>query len=155
MNVEFGFPEGEEDYEGIFTLVMGYDTDSENEVDIYYYNEGKGLWESQEGEVDKESQEISLKVSHFSNYGVFSEVDESGKEEDPPVPETPTDDSDEDKNDDEGRVIIEDEENQVIKENGILPSTASNHYNMILIGILLISFATVICYMQRKRQATK
>ena len=34
LNFEFDFPEGDEDFKGEFKLVMGYDADSEDEVDI-------------------------------------------------------------------------------------------------------------------------
>ena len=75
LNFKFEFPEGFDDYEGKFKLVMGYDADESLDVDIYYYDEAKGVWKSQDGKVNKESKEISLEVAHFSNYGVFAQID--------------------------------------------------------------------------------
>ena len=130
---------------------MGYDTDMENEVNIYYYNEDKGVWENQEGDVNKESQEISLDVSHFSNYGVFSKVDQPVKEENPPVKKKPKGKPGNDENGSE----IKNGERQVMKKGGILPNTATNYYNMLLIGLLLIGLAGVTWYLQRKGQQTE
>lgn len=156
LNFTFNFPTGFEDFEGNYQLIMGYDYDSTDEIDIYYFNESAGKWESQTGEVNPATKEISLTVLHFSNYGVFSEVDqpeEPKDKEDPPVSKTPAEEPVEDENDDSD-VVIEDEKDQDIKEAGILPNTATNNYNMLLIGIVFIGIATVILYSQRKRQQT-
>ena len=105
LNFEFHFPEGDEDFKGEFKLVMGYDADSGDEVDIYYYNEAEGVWESQSGVLNEDSEQISLTVSHFSNYGVFAKEEteatippEEDDDVDPPATEGPkTDPKDDDK----------------------------------------------------------
>lgn len=136
--------------------LMGYDNDSTEKADIYYFNEATNKWKSKKGEMNSETNEISLTVSHFSNYGVFSEIDQQEKpkdKEDPPAPETPADEDEngddshviiEDGNDDDNGTIIEDEKNQDIKEAEVLLSTSTNHYNMLLVGVLFIGLATII-----------
>ena len=140
LNFEFDFPEGKGKYEGKYELVMGYGKDSPDDVGIHYYNEDKGIWESKEGKVNKESQEISLSVSNFSNYGVFAKAEikkDPPKTKDPVVdktpvvPKPPTKGSD---NNDGSTVKV-----KTALGGKKLPTTATNNYNLMLIGTLLLA----------------
>jgi len=136
LNFNFEYPEGFDDYEGKFTLVMGYDADDSFDVDIYYYDEEKGVWKGQNGIVDKESKEISLEVTHFSNYGVFAQLDV--EDEDPPVTEKP------DEDDKTPPVVKDPTKTDTTKKpkpatNGKkLPNTATNNFSLLLFGALLL-----------------
>ena len=76
---DFTYPNGQAP-KGTFTLTMGYDTGkySSDQVDIYYFNEETGKWEAQHGTVDGDAGTITIQPSHFSTYGVFAKVDNSG-----------------------------------------------------------------------------
>ncbi|MCR2822249.1 SGNH/GDSL hydrolase family protein [Lederbergia panacisoli] len=182
LNFNFEFPEGAEDYEGTFELVMGFDGDSSDDVNIYYYNEDKAIWENQEGNVNKESKTISLNVSHFSNYGVFDKAvekedpidkedpvddkdpvdpkDPIDKEDpvdqkDPPVSKDPNKDKD-DKKDDSSKKPIKDDKKDNISKKPInndkkLPNTATNSYNWMLLGGLLLTSGFTSLVLRKKQ----
>ena len=139
LNFEFEYPEGEEQYEGTYELAMGYDKDSSEDVGIYYYDEEKGIWESKEGKVDKELQEITLGVSHFSNYGVFAKAEikkDPPKTKDPIVDKTPVvpkpSTNGSDKNDGSMNKV------KTTISGKKLPTTATSTYKLLLIGTLLL-----------------
>lgn len=89
---EFDF-ENLGDNSGTFELVMSYDQGKYNsddyDVDIYYFNGSN--WEAQNGKV--ENGKVTLKVDHFSTYGVFAkEVKQAeGPDEDENEPITELD----------------------------------------------------------------
>ncbi|MBS4209186.1 GDSL-type esterase/lipase family protein [Bacillus sp. FJAT-50079] len=165
LNFEFQYPEGFKDYEGTFTLMMGYDADSPEDVDIYYYNEAEGKWESQKGEKNKELQTISIVVTHFSNYGVFAQVDKP--DDTPPVdPKDPVqdpDDGDDDKtpvpgakdpgngSKDDTKKDKKDDKTKHTKK-GSLPNTATNDYNWLMLGISLLLTGVAMFLLSRKRR---
>ena len=138
LNFKFEFPEEFDDYEGKFKLVMGYDADESFDVDIYYFDEAKGVWKSQDGKVDKESKEISLEVAHFSNYGVFAQLDV--EKEDPPIIKKPEED------DDKTPPVVKDPPKKTdttkkpkpSTDGKKLPNTATNNFSLMLIGAILL-----------------
>ena len=165
LNFEFHFPEGDEDFKGEFKLVMGYDAEPDDEVDIYYYNEAEGVWESQSGDLNEDSKQISLTVSHFSNYGVFAKEETEAtippKEDDvdPPVTEEPkTDPKDDDKT-----TIPEKEAGgkgtpktvKPITKGDKLPNTATNNYNSMLAGLLFLASGLITSVIARKRRLAR
>src|SRR5690606_14497166 len=88
LHFEFYYPKGHEDFSGMFTLVMGYNTDSPDNVAIYHFNEENGEWEIQQGVNNQELRTISLDVTHFSNYAVMAQVEKpKDQDEDDPTQE--------------------------------------------------------------------
>lgn len=92
VNVELILPDGQEEYEGEFTLTLGIDDEFiGEEVYTYYYDEEAEAWEYVGGDIA--DNRISVVVTGFSMYGVFALEDG----EEPVLPETPNgDDSDDD-----------------------------------------------------------
>ena len=135
LNFKFEFPNGFDDYKGTFKLVMGYNADDSFDVDIYYYDEAKGVWKSQDGKVDKESKEISLEVTHFSNYGVFAQMDV--EKEEPPIVKKPEDDK-------TPPVVKDPTKSDTTKkpkpanDGKKLPNTATNNFSLMLFGAILL-----------------
>lgn len=120
LNFHFEFPPGYENYQGKYQLIMKYDGDSSNNVDIYYFDEQSQTWIKQNGKHNKKAKELRLEVSHFSNYGVF--VQEETKASTP-----------------------------VFEEDGKpLPKTATNHYNWILAGSIMIVIGLALIGLGKK-----
>ncbi|MBM7675583.1 LPXTG-motif cell wall-anchored protein [Gracilibacillus alcaliphilus] len=184
LDFSFTFPSGFEDYQGSYQLIMGYDNNTTGEVNIYYFNEVTGTWENQKGTVDSEAQEVSLVVSHFSNYGVFAHAetpipedpedpkpsdgsgdpkdnktsngtDDKQKEETPGPKESGNDDD----NDNETAAGDNNQRDTTDKQDekyfGLLPQTATDQYNLLLAGVLLIGAAVMMWYMQRRGRAVE
>lgn len=77
------FPEDSSTSKDEFILVLGYEENTDTEhLAIYSYNEDLDKWESKGGEIDEESQLITLPLPHFSTDGVFvkNKDDKDGKE---------------------------------------------------------------------------
>ena len=136
LNFKFEFPEEFADYNGKFKLVMGYVADKSSDVDIYYYDEAKSVWKSQDGKVDKESKEISLEVTHFSNYGVFAQIDV--EKEDPPIKKP-------EKDDDKTPPVVKNpaktdttKKPKPATDGKKLPNTATNNFSLMLFGTILL-----------------
>ncbi len=107
-----------------YTLTLSYDEGVDAEkVAIYYYNEAEDKWEYRGGDVDEANHIITLKVPHFSSYGVFVEADTTS--------EDPAEDEEEDE----------------------LPDTFSNLYNYLLIGFLLLIAGAGMVIWNRKRNS--
>lgn len=170
LNFEFIYPEGHEDYEGTFKLVMGYNSDSPDDIAIYHFNEVDGKWEIQQGENNKELRTISLDVSHFSSYGVFAKVEKTdptdpkdpvtdpddGSTDETPAPgaKDPSDKSKDDNKKDTNKDTKNDSKKNTSK--GKLPQTATNHYNWLLLGTsLLVAGAMMFIISRKKRLATE
>ncbi|WP_172369493.1 SGNH/GDSL hydrolase family protein [Sporosarcina jiandibaonis] len=156
LNFTFEFPEGSEKYDGKFTLVMGYDADESFDVDIYNFAEEKDAWVAKVGKVNKESKEISLEVSHFSNYGVFAKIDV--EKENPPATEKPDDDDktppvvkEQNKAPGKGNKTTEKPKPKSSTDGKKLPKTATNNFSLLLIGtILLVTGITTLAIRPKK-----
>ncbi|MEH7382076.1 SGNH/GDSL hydrolase family protein [Bacillus sp. JJ1533] len=160
LNFKFKYPEEFEDFVGTFRLTMGYDTDSPDNVAIYHFNKESGKWEIQQGEKNKELKTISLDVTHFSNYGVFAQVDKPA----PPVTKDPVDDPKDDGGTpppvakdpskgpkDSGKKDTK-KDTKKSTSKGKLPKTATNYYNLLLVGTsLLLSGAMIFVVSKRRR----
>ena len=72
LNFEFHFPEGDEDFKGEFKLVMGYDADLGTKWTSTITTKLKAFGKVKVAYLNEDSEQISLTVSHFSNYGVFA-----------------------------------------------------------------------------------
>lgn len=128
-------------------------TDTRNLRTVYINDEG-GMEEYIEGVWNESSNEFSTKVTHFSIYGVFEVGDDES-----PVPEeeettSPEDEQDAGESSDREK---EDEGMGTETENdsgSSLPSTATNLFNLLLIGFLLLiagGSIVYISYLRKKR----
>ncbi len=161
LNFDFQFPPGEEEYEGEYNLVMGYHSDLTDALAIYYYNETKGVWERQGGKVKEASKEISLNVSRFSNYGVFvlSETDKAppktGDNDTPGAIETSNysqSNSGAKKGSPERASRSNDSDfSHFGSEVNQLPNTATNNYNWLVLGAILIGAGLILLSLIRKK----
>lgn len=156
----FIYPEGEEDYTGEFILTMGVTEDSDQTA-LYHYQDGTKTWEYIGGTRDKDS--ITATVNHFSIYGVWMEEDNSipPSKEKPEQTETDHDkpskidkeeqDSitlDQTNNTETTKEVIDNE--QELKQN--LPNTATQQYNWLLAGLILLLLGSSIWWIGRKRK---
>ncbi|MBU9712731.1 LPXTG cell wall anchor domain-containing protein [Bacillus tamaricis] len=137
---------------GDFILNLHYFSGLDPElVEIYYYDEGTNKWVLKGGQVDKSEQFITLEVSHFSTYGVFQKRQEQTpveKEEDNEGPILGTSPS-------SGKVGKDstNEKNHEVKDGEALPSTATNSYNWLLVGLLMLLIGSSIFFWNRKKQS--
>ncbi|WP_186580389.1 glycoside hydrolase [Aquibacillus kalidii] len=118
----FTYP-GDDSYHGTFSLSLDYDQESFNseDVSIYYLNEANDNWEKQGGSA--KDGNVTLEVSHFSTYGVFAaDVDKST--------------ADSNSNDDEEQP---------------LPDTATNTFNFLLVGLVLLLVGGISMWVVRRK----
>lgn len=150
IQFNFKFPDDLEHYEGNFQLVMNIPIDrlTEEEIDIYYYNEIEGEWEAQQAEIDIENAVATMDVTHFSNYGLFATVasdevveDEHDEKE---VPSTDDGEDDEEEDVSSGTPVQEDEGNR-------LPDTALHHYTWMIFGGFFLFAGLAVIYMRKKQ----
>jgi len=140
------FGPNNEKVNGPFTLTMAYDKDqySAEEVDIYYYDEDQEEWIKQKGTVNEDEGTIKVEVDHFSMYGVLATS----------APSTPGDQdkkSGEDEDKDSDGDIVKDPEDKDADAENALPKTATNTFNMIAIGLILLALGgTVLFFIRRK-----
>lgn len=176
FNFEFDFNDSDA-FTGTFQLTLGVNADVDLEkAHIYYFNESNGEWELVEGKKDQENHTITVEVEHFSIYGVFVKADD-GEPVDPdlkdtddgdtdPTPDNGTspDDADGSKGSGESNVNTDEEVSEdspsihKSSESGEqkdadnkLPKTATNSYNLIFIGLLLLILGSVTIVIRKQR----
>lgn len=121
------------------------------DVSIYYFDEKTNTWKHVGGTVNDDGT-ISVKVNQFSKYGVFltAESDKekgatnegtNGISEDDENPETAVTVDD---NNDDGTVQADEASKQ-------LPATATNIFNVIVIGLFIGLLGAALLFVQRKR----
>lgn len=141
----FTYPAGFEDYTGDVILTMGVNQNKENTA-IYHHNEETHDWEYVGGDIENEI--ITAIVHNFSIYGVLREevvVTEPGRED--TTDQTPIEiDNDESKRDLENRETKDDQPEET------LPKTATNSYNWLFVGLLIVILAIFIWQVDRKRK---
>lgn len=155
---EFNYPSNEEP-KGNFELTMSYDPNLDGEVDIYYYDEDNAKWIAQNGTVDKDNHTITIYPDHFSKYGVFAPKPEDDKGTsngdgklgdngtDPCKSQDPIAAGCEDFDDDKVTTTLGDDSTDGKK----LPKTATNSYNMLLIGFGLLLAGGITYFIRSKR----
>ncbi|OIJ17433.1 beta-glucanase [Anaerobacillus alkalilacustris] len=124
---------GDGQFDGEFELTLGYE-DGFEEVAIYYLDETTGEWALVGGEMNPETNTITVTVTHFSTYGVFGQ--------DPADPVDPVDNQTEDD--------IKTEKDTDNK----LPDTATNSFNLLLVGLTLIVLGGIALIVKRRRRLT-
>ncbi|MDL4839187.1 Ig-like domain-containing protein, partial [Aquibacillus rhizosphaerae] len=172
LTFTFEYPEGSTEPSESFQLTLGYDTGADTEqLAIYYYNEAEDKWELRGGEVDEENQVIMLAVPHFSTYGVFVETpddDQDGGDgqpgedgqdgEDGQPGEDGQDGTDgeagEDGQDGAGDQAGDDNQDgdEASGKDEKLPNTATNLFNYLLIGMILLVAGGLTALYARKRK---
>lgn len=149
------------EFEDTFTLIFSYDNKEfkENEIGIYYYNPESNEWEAIKSTVDPEAGTVTANVNHFSIYGLLAVGDPATeKEEDKKTEKNPAVPKDDQKKPE----IDPDKETKGKEENDSkteadqaegkkLPATATNHYNLLMVGMTLLSISFLIYLIQRKR----
>lgn len=170
----FEYPEGSTTPKSDFILGLGYHSATDTErLAIYYYNEDIGEWEKRNGEIAKADQIISLNVPHFSTYGVFVENEQTpGDGDSGEGGEDGTDgengDSGEDgengENGEDGKDGKDVKNGKDVKGNTNgnndlsseevkeLPNTATNLFNYLILGLILLVIGGVIIFYVRKRK---
>lgn len=117
LEFTFEYPNGESG-EGFYILTFKVDSGVDiHKAGVYHFNEEKGEWEYIPGEINAEERTITVKVDHFSTYGVFTHNEENGKP---------------------------------------LPKTATESYNLLLIGLVLFAIGgSFLIYQWRRKQLVK
>lgn len=148
-----------------FVITMGYDPQFDgDQVDIYSFNEETGTWEPQNAALDETNNKLSLKLDALAIYGVFAkekvpvddddddEKDNGGNDKDDKKPPVKDDDGDkEPPTDGESKEMEETEE----KKGDSLPNTATNTFNFMFLGIIMIMAGAVLFYIVRKKRSEK
>lgn len=120
--------------EGI-TLTFDVNADlaqNPNSLKVFYFNEDTGNWENIGGNYNKVSKQVSVVTNHFSTFTVF-EAAQDGSSNDI-VPIADSNKSDNQKEEQAGQTNAQ---NNSILAN-VLPNTATNTFNWLLIGGLLL-----------------
>ncbi|WP_368654315.1 MucBP domain-containing protein [Ornithinibacillus sp. 4-3] len=144
----FTFPEEQGDYSGTFILTMGVD-EAGDQAALYHYQEA---WQRIGGTLSGNT--ITATVSDFSMYGVFME---EVLETEPPVKEEPEEKEPKQEpkgQETEGKKPAKEpkEEKPAEEEATILPATATNQYNWLIAGIVLMITGSSIWLIRRKRK---
>ncbi|MBU9713669.1 GLUG motif-containing protein [Evansella tamaricis] len=168
------------DYQDFYILQMGYDSDEydADDVDIYYYNEDDEEWVAQDATVDEAAGTLTLEVDSFSTYGIFAKVEDDDGDDDNGDGEdngdqgdrngegddgddsidddgessTGDDDSTEDDADETEEESTEEETPASGDDDEKLPSTATNVYNYLIAGFLLLITGVFLYVFARKRR---
>ena len=152
-----------EEFDGEFELTLGYEEGFE-EVAIYYYNETTNEWELIGGVMDTETKTITATVTHFSTYGVFEFSEDPGEDQSGEDPgddqsgEEPGEDQSGEKpgedqsgeapGSDQSRNGTETDEEDMNKK---LPDTATNSFNLLFVGLMLIILSGIAFIVKRRR----
>lgn len=166
LSFDLTLPDGTS-FSDSFMLHMIFCNGGDN-PDIYYYDEDNKKWEKQNAEIEtktpeemEENSQITMftELDSFSSYGVFDGIDESSEpsgdngddEEKKPSAE---DNGDEKPDDDSTMITVEDGDDEIVSDGDVLPSTATNLFNYLLIGGGLL-VAGLLVYFLRRKFATK
>ncbi|MDG5786609.1 pectate lyase [Evansella sp. AB-P1] len=165
----------ETSFDGSFTLIFNYNTDvyEAGDIQIYHFSGDTGQWTPIESVVDATEGTVSANVTSFSLYGVLAHVTEENEpsngldgDEENDEDKDPVDDSDskspkedeEEKTEDDGTEEKADEtkddtstEDEKSDDGEALPDTATNMYNMLLVGFILLAFGMTAVLVGRNR----
>jgi 2',3'-cyclic-nucleotide 2'-phosphodiesterase / 3'-nucleotidase / 5'-nucleotidase len=122
--------DGKEVHQFAEPITLTFDVDTSkvkntNDLKVFYYNETTKKWELVPGAVYKDGK-VEVKTPHFSTFAVFEvagDQTEIAASTPKPLP------------------------------GNVLPKTASNMYNFLLYGILIMSFGAALVFRRRKLQA--
>jgi len=135
---------------------MSYGNGFATEIDIYYYNENDAKWEAQNGTMDTNNNIITINPDHFSIYGVFAlkEADEPGDADSKGNGGSEGSSANGDDGNDKTTVIVDGGSDvQDTKGTGdkVLPKTATNTFNMMAVGLILLVLGGISFVFIRRR----
>lgn len=142
---------------GSFNLKLSYDNKqfkAEN-TDVYYLNDENAMWDKKSSQKHPDQGVLAIDVSHFSTYGVFAEVAEEEKVEDPkqdekndlevdPNSEGSKDNIGQNNSDEEKGLELSSDDNvaevnvEKTENSDTLPKTATNSYTVMLVGLIVL-----------------
>lgn len=137
-----------------------------NNLKVFYFNEETGEWEKVGGEYSK--GKVSVVTYHFSKYTVFEVEDEDSdnivevkptkpepeKPKPSPKQEDPSKDEElkeQNKQDSTEETAVEKEEQKAQGESNKLPKTATNVYNVLFVGMLLMIVGVTLYLIHRRK----
>src|SRR5690625_3627618 len=155
LDFKFEYPSGQS-FTGSFELTMSYGNGFATEIDIYYYNENDAKWEAQNGTMDTNNNIITINPDHFSIYGVFAlkEADEPGDADSKGNGGSEGSSANGDDGNDKTTVIVDGGSDvQDTKGTGdkVLPKTATNTFNMMAVGLILLVLGGISFVFIRRR----
>jgi len=126
------------------------------EIDIYYDNENDAKWEAQNGTMDTSNNTITINPDHFSTYGVFALKEEDKPGDDPKgngESEGSAPNGDGDNGNGKPIIVDGDPDDHDTKGTGdeVLPKTATNTFNMIAVGLILLVLGGISLVFIRRR----
>ncbi|MDG5786733.1 Ig-like domain-containing protein [Evansella sp. AB-P1] len=153
-----------------FTLAFSYDTREyeKEDVHMYHYDDATEQWTLLDNsEVDEAEGIVSVKVNSFSIYGVLAErkvegvpkapEDVEDEEKDPDKDKDSTDPKDDDKSKEDDGVSDEDssKDDEKAGDGDTVPDTATNMYNMLIIGLIFLAIGTGVVLVGRRRKGVE
>ncbi|WP_449537888.1 LPXTG cell wall anchor domain-containing protein [Ferdinandcohnia sp. Marseille-Q9671] len=123
-------------------------------VKVYYVKDGKLVEEAHNVKINKETGVISAEVTHFSEYGVFEVASApAGADKttgDKPATETKDNTS---TTNDSHKGSVEKAGSTNTTEGHKLPVTATNSYNLLAFGLLIVALGGVLLLVRNRRMA--
>ncbi|WP_058306573.1 glycoside hydrolase [Gracilibacillus massiliensis] len=130
---KFDFAKGADKPQESYLLTLGLDETIAGDKDIYYFDEENEQWIAQHATKDQGAT-LSVEVNHFSSYAVLTENKEDAKEEE--SEDNPSSDADSGKDNNDS--------------SNNLPETATNQFNLLLVGIVLLLIGIGVWLFRRK-----
>ncbi|MGP4039072.1 LamG-like jellyroll fold domain-containing protein [Gracilibacillus sp. D59] len=122
---------------------------------IYVDDNGEQKEQIIPGSVDSSTGEVTADVAHFSIYGVFEIADDGTSGDDPSDNEDGTGDDGSSENDGEsGDESTSGNDDQAEGDGEALPDTATNQYNWLALGLLLMAIGVGLFLTVRERKNT-
>ncbi len=129
-----------------------------NDVSVYFVKEGKLVEEAYNVTINKATKEVTAQVVHFSEYGVFevasapADTDESSDDKSTAGTKDNTSTTTNDSN--KGSVDnTSDSNTNKTTEGHKLPVTATNSYNLLAFGLLIVAIGGVLLFVRNRRMA--
>ncbi|TKC16727.1 choice-of-anchor I family protein [Robertmurraya kyonggiensis] len=117
-------------------------------VIIYYIDEnGKKAEKILPKKYDSTNGSVVVEVSHFSTFGVFEEA--SSDNDNSNTDGNQSDDSKTDENPSENN--LDEEQTNNNQSGNKLPDTATNHFNFIAIGLILVALGGIVVFIRKRR----
>lgn len=139
-------------YHEPFTITMNY-CNGEAADDIYFFDEDGGDWVKQDGKLEDDTFTISVESTWSGKYGVFALGYHLNEETKGTTKDEVIVIDKKEENEEENKVfVVASNEEKDDRTGFILPSTATNLFNFILIGVGLLLLGGIIIFFTRKRK---
>ncbi|SHN00211.1 LPXTG-motif cell wall anchor domain-containing protein [Gracilibacillus kekensis] len=130
---KFDFANSADKPQESYLLTLGLDETIAGEKDIYYFDKENDKWVAQHATKDQGAT-LSIEVNHFSSYAVLTVNREDPKEEESEDNPSSNAGSEKDNND----------------SSNNLPETATNQFNLLLAGTVLLLIGIGVWLFRRK-----